>query len=94
MGKARRQEAPDRKPSKPRSRKGIPNRKYAEGTLGVSRCPVCSSTARTKYYRKTQWHCYGIQPNGDPYTLVVLRYCDCKTCGTPRRDVSHEYPKV
>jgi len=84
---------PETKPqaAKTRSRRGVPNRKYADCTIETSRCPTCQSTARTKYYRKTVLQTTGMHL-GRPYTMVVLRYCTCTVCDLPRRDVSHELP--
>ena len=73
------------------SRKGIPNRDYAHCTIDVSRCPQCKSTARSKYYRKTVLQASGTHRD-QPYSLIVLRYCNCTACGLPRRDVTHEMP--
>ncbi len=65
-------------------------RHYVDGDLGVSRCPSCGSTDRSKYFRKAS---YALPANwfhdGRPATHVVYRFCRCK-CGQWRRDRSFE----
>lgn len=72
-----------------KSRRGIPNRQYESCTVRGSRCPKCKSSCRTKYYRKYVYFQSG-ERDGEPYNRVVLRYCSCKKCGTPRCERSYE----
>ena len=72
-----------------KSRRGIPNRQYESCTVRGSRCPKCKSSCRTKYYRKYVYYQSG-ERDGEPYNCVVLRYCSCKKCGTPRCERSFE----
>jgi hypothetical protein len=74
-----------------RSRKGKPNRDYAPADSSPSRCPHCHSTRRGKYFRKIEHLCGGTDPQGKPFTHLVIRYCKCTDCEQHRCDRSYEY---
>jgi hypothetical protein len=77
-----------RKSSKATKRKTL--RRYLDGDISLSRCSVCGSTERTKYFRKythelpAHWFQGGL-----PATHVVYRFTRCK-CGQYRRDRQFE----
>lgn len=83
------QPKPKPKPRPPRSRKGIPNRRYRQVTRSDSRCPDCHSSQRTKFYRKVSYDSNG-EIDGIPFNRVVMRYCTCTKCQKPRCEVTHE----
>lgn len=56
----------------------------------VSQCPVCQSTERTAYLdRPARIDGDGINPEGRPYTAVILRRTSCANCGQHRVDRSY-----
>lgn len=56
----------------------------------LSRCPDCGSTARGEYMGRTVQEFAG-NYNGQPYTAIVRRRCQCSDCGQMRIDRSFEF---
>jgi len=71
------------------TRKGIPNRKYDQADVILSRCKKCGSTERTGY-RSMHETKISQDIKGNPATHVVWRACCCKNCGQHRRDMFYE----
>lgn len=59
----------------------------------ASRCPKCDSTRKTILHRTDQEY-GGIDPNGQPYTLIIRRLVRCLDCQQCRIDRTYEnHPK-
>lgn len=71
------------------TRKGVPNRKYDQADVILSRCKKCGSTERTGY-RSMHETKISQDIKGNPATHVVWRACTCKNCGQHRRDMFYE----
>jgi len=63
-----------------------PSEKPPVNTVEPSRCPKCGSTERENYFGRTVQEHAGLDPDGNPYTLIVRRRTRCARCGQVRID--------
>lgn len=54
-----------------------------------SRCPQCDSTKRGPYLSRQEQEYSGTH-DGQPYTHIVRRRCECRDCGQMRIDRTFE----
>jgi hypothetical protein len=75
-----------KKPGRPT---GSPN-VDATAQASPSRCPACDSTDRGPYMGSPNVQEFGGVKDGQPYTHIVRRRCQCTACWQIRIDVSYE----
>lgn len=62
----------------------------ATADAAASRCPACGSTNRNAYEGTPNVQEYSGESNGQPYTHIVRRRCQCADCGQYRIDRTFE----
>lgn len=77
---------PKRRPGRPR---GAKTRQRDTVNGAMTRCRACGSTERTPYHHRRVIEFGGETADG-PYTHIIIRSTECKTCGQARVDRTFE----
>jgi len=77
----------NKKPQANQTRSGVRNRDYLINQIGISKCPACQSTRRTRYFERET---YALAAGDSRGSHIVWRACQCLECGVYRKDETTE----